>query len=90
MADKTEQTPDITETQAQAPAVRHRRVGTKQEVWDGTAERTVGGLKKADLALNKHGRACSSKKQAIGKALYEKNKLSRFKYESKAEAKVEE
>ena len=33
--------------------------GSKQEVWNGTAQRTAGGLTKADLVLSKKGKPVS-------------------------------
>uniref|UniRef100_A0A6C0H5T6 Uncharacterized protein n=1 Tax=viral metagenome TaxID=1070528 RepID=A0A6C0H5T6_9ZZZZ len=37
-------------------------VGTRAQVWHGTACRTSGGLHKKDLIMNKHGRIVSRKK----------------------------
>ena len=42
-------------------------VGTKAQVFHGTAKHTSGGLKKADLVQNKHGRIVSRRKQAAGR-----------------------
>ena len=42
-------------------------VGTKAMVWHGSAKHTSGGLKKADLVKNKHGRIVSRRKQAAGR-----------------------
>jgi len=42
-------------------------VGSKAQVWHGSANHTAGGLKKADLVKNKHGRIVSRKKQAAGR-----------------------
>ncbi len=41
-------------------------VGTKAQVWHGTADVTVGGLKKKDLMKTRRGRIVSKKKHAIG------------------------
>lgn len=41
-------------------------VGTKAQVWHGTADSTVGGLKKKDLMKTRRGRIVSKKKHAIG------------------------
>jgi hypothetical protein len=38
--------------------------GTRRQVWNGTAEKTAGGLTKADLEKNKRGRIVSKKKTA--------------------------
>ena len=43
------------------------KVGSKAQVWHGTAERTSGGLTKNDLIQNKHGRIVSKKKSLQGK-----------------------
>lgn len=48
----------------------NKRVGTKAEVFHGTAQQTSGGLKKKDLArVKKSGeyRIVSKKQQALGK-----------------------
>jgi hypothetical protein len=42
-------------------------VGSKAQVWHGSANHTSGGLKKADLVKNKHGRIVSRRKQAAGR-----------------------
>jgi hypothetical protein len=38
------------------------KIGSRRKVYNGTAEKTPGGLTKADLMKNKHGRIVSSKK----------------------------
>ena len=47
-------------------------VGSKHQVFNGTAAHTVGGLKKSDLVLNKRGRIVSLKQQAAGKKAYKR------------------
>ena len=42
-------------------------VGSRAQVWHGTAYKTTGGLKKSDLLMNKHDRIVSSKKHATAK-----------------------
>ena len=42
-------------------------VGSKAQVYHGTAKRTSGGLKKGDLMKTKAGRIVSRKKHALGK-----------------------
>ena len=41
-------------------------VGTKAQVWHGTAKHTPGGLTKKDLMKTKKGRIVSKKKHAAG------------------------
>ena len=41
-------------------------VGSKSQVWHGTANHTPGGLHKTDLMKTKKGRIVSKKKHAIG------------------------
>jgi hypothetical protein len=41
-------------------------VGSKAQVWHGTADKTSGGLSKKDLMKNKHGRIISRRKHALG------------------------
>ena len=42
-------------------------VGSKAQVYHGTADRTSGGLVKSDLLMNKRGRIVSRKKMEAGK-----------------------
>ncbi len=42
-------------------------VGTKAQVFHGTARHTSGGLTRKDLIKNKHGRIVSRRKMALGK-----------------------
>ena len=44
-----------------------KRIGSKAEVYHGTADHTSGGLKKHHLVKNKHGRIVSRKQQSAGK-----------------------
>ena len=37
-------------------------IGSRAQVWHGTAYKTTGGLKKCDLVYNKHGRVVSRRK----------------------------
>lgn len=42
-------------------------IGTRAQVWHGTAKKTSGGLTKSNLMKNKHGRIVSRRKHASGK-----------------------
>lgn len=42
-------------------------VGSRAQVWHGTADHTSGGLTKKDLMKNKHGRIVSRKKHFTAK-----------------------
>ena len=42
-------------------------VGSRAQVWHGTAKHTSGGLTKAQLMMNKSGRIVSRKKHASAK-----------------------
>ena len=42
-------------------------IGTRAQVWHGTAKKTPGGLTKSHLMKNKHGRIVSRRKHASGK-----------------------
>lgn len=42
-------------------------IGTRAQVWHGTAKKTSGGLTKSALMKNKHGRIVSRRKHASGK-----------------------
>ena len=44
--------------------------GSKQQVWAGTAQRTAGGLTKADLVLSKGGKPVSKKQSEAAAARY--------------------
>jgi hypothetical protein len=42
-------------------------VGSKAQVYHGTADKTAGGLNKDDLMMNKRGRIVSKKQHESGK-----------------------
>ena len=42
-------------------------IGTRAQVWHGTAKKTSGGLTRNALMMNKHGRIVSKKKHATAK-----------------------
>jgi hypothetical protein len=44
-----------------------KTIGTRAEVYHGTARRTSGGLTKNELMMNKHGRIVSKKKHTTAK-----------------------
>jgi len=48
---------------------RHTKVGSRRKVWNGTAEKTKGGLTRKDLKQNKYGRIVSVKRSLRGGAL---------------------
>jgi hypothetical protein len=50
-----------------AKAGKMPAVGSKAQVFHGTAKHTSGGLHKKDLVMNKHGRIVSRRKMALGK-----------------------
>lgn len=52
---------------ARKSAVKVPAVGTKAQVFHGTAKHTSGGLIKKDLVKTKAGRIVSRKKQAAGR-----------------------
>jgi len=45
----------------------NRTVGSRAQVWHGTAKRTSGGLHKSDLLKNKHGRIVSRRLHTLAK-----------------------
>jgi hypothetical protein len=51
-----------------------KTIGSRAQVWHGTAKKTSGGLTKKDLTMNKRGRIVSRRKAKTAK----KEKLSRF------------
>lgn len=57
-----------------------KTIGTKSEVYKGSAVKTAGGLFKDDLMKNKRGKIVSKKQHAAGLKRYEqnKNKLKSF------------
>jgi hypothetical protein len=52
-----------------AEPVKVSKYGTKQQVWESSAQMTRGKLTKDDLTLNTRGLACSKKSQERGRAL---------------------
>jgi len=56
----------------QPPKVK--KVGSRRDVYLGKAEKTAGGLGKADLILNKYNRVVSKRRQQIGIESYKRNR----------------
>lgn len=54
-------------------------VGSKAQVYHGTANRTVGGLTRKDLMKNKRGKIVSRKQAAAGKKAYTRLVKAGFK-----------
>lgn len=52
-----------------------KATGSRAEVWNGSARKTVGGLTRSDLVKNKHGRIVSRKRQEAGRKAFKKNQL---------------
>ena len=50
-------------------------VGSKRQVFNGSAKRTSGGLIKSDLIRNKRGHIVSKKQHASGKKAFIRNGL---------------
>ena len=48
---------------------RTTKYGSRRKVWNGTAEKTKGGLTRKDLKQNKYGRIVSVKRSIRGGAL---------------------
>ena len=48
---------------------RVSKYGSRRKVWNGTAEKTKGGLTRKDLKQNKYGRIVSVKRSQRGGAL---------------------
>jgi hypothetical protein len=44
-----------------------QNIGSRAQVWHGTAKKTSGGLTKSHLLMNKHGRIVSRKKHTSAK-----------------------
>jgi len=60
-------------------AARAVTVGTKAQVFHGTAKHTSGGLKRADLMKTKKGRIVSKRKHAAGKTAIRRLRAAGFK-----------
>lgn len=45
-----------------------RVCGSRRKVWNGTAQKTPGGLTKGDLMMNKYGRIVSRKKASLARS----------------------
>jgi len=59
---------------------KKQTVGSRRQVWNGTAKKTSGGLIKADLMLNKNGRIVSRSKHASAK---KENRLVKYGFKTK-------
>jgi len=55
-------------------------IGSRAQVWHGTAYKTAGELVKGDLMMNKHGRIVSKKKHATAK---KEKRLEKAGYKTK-------
>ena len=55
-------------------------IGSRRQVWNGTAKKTPGGLLKSDLMMNKHGRIVSKAKHNTAK---KENRLIKAGYGTK-------
>jgi hypothetical protein len=55
-------------------------IGSRRQVWNGTAKKTSGGLLKSDLMLNKNGRIVSKSKHSSAK---KENRLVKAGYGTK-------
>jgi hypothetical protein len=51
------------------PNHKTQKVGSRRKVWNGTAEKTTGGLTRKDLKQNKYGRIVSVKRSVRGGAM---------------------
>ena len=54
--------------------------GSRQQVWNGTAYKTAGELKRSELMMNKWGRIVSAKKHATAK---KERRLQKYGYFAK-------
>ena len=67
------------------PSNKTQRVGSRRKVFNGTAERTVGGLRKEDLLKNNAGRIVSLRRHTTMRnriAATEPSKTDAIKLES--------
>jgi hypothetical protein len=55
-------------------------IGSRQQVWNGTAYKTEGGLHRSHLMMNKWGRIVSKKKHATAK---KEMRLKKYGYTAK-------
>ena len=55
--------------------IYEKAVGSRREVWNGTAHHTSGGLTRVNLKKNKRGRLVSKKKSKMAKQLYRQRGL---------------
>ena len=62
---RTKRTPRA--TTRKAVSEKAVTVGSKAQVYHGTAKHTAGGLVQADLVMNKRGKIVSRKQQAAGR-----------------------
>ena len=53
--------------QPEAKAPKHKRIGTRDDVYNGLCEHTKGGLTKEDLVLNSKGKVVSKKMSELAK-----------------------
>merc|ERR1711964_410948 len=58
-----------------APKIKR---GSFRRVWNGSADRTKGGLTKADLCVNKRGRVVSKKAHAVAQKRFKTSGMAKW------------
>jgi hypothetical protein len=71
------------------PSKKSKKIGTKEQVYFGEAEKTSGGLTKDDLILNKQNKVISKKKSEYGKQ-FAAERLKQYQANKKANVNVEQ
>lgn len=62
------------------PVKREKRIGSRAQVWHGTAKQTAGGLKKQDLKRSRYsGKIVSQRRSNLAKSQYKKNGLAAYR-----------
>jgi hypothetical protein len=68
MESASDEIPPVIEEKKGGKTRKISKIGTRRKVFGGSAEKTVGGLRKEDLVKNQYGRIVSLKRQTTMKA----------------------
>lgn len=73
------------ESEEKPSKIKSKRIGTKEQVYFGEAEKTSGGLKKEDLIINKQNKIISKKKSEYGQK-FAAERLKKYQADKKLNA----
>ena len=67
---------------------RKKKIGSRRQVWNGTVEKTKGGLKKTDLFKDKYGNIKSKRASETAKRKFDE-RMKNTEFKKKWEQNIE-